>query len=293
MAVHSVRKAVLPLGGPNHASLPVQVLETQDGSKIPVLEYQIRTLLDAGIEEVALVLPASAPQIPGSLGKVFKGRVSACIQDKPAGFGHAVACARDWTAGEPFLVQVCDHMFFSRDSLSCAAQIIQVWMSRGSSVTALNRVNEREVPKLGLVVGRRLEGEERLYAVQEVLEKPSLTRAEQTPHVAGLRSNEYLCSSGLHVFTPLFMKILWKMQEAGQAEDLRWLDVAMAELMKHEVYLGMEIAGRRINLEEPYGLARAQIALALQSANPGVMMEILLEEVAALVPLGGRRANGR
>ena len=47
-----------------------------------------------------------------------------------------------------------------------------------------------------------------LYLVEDVLEKPTPTEAEQRLVVPGLRAGHYLCLFGMHVLTPVIMEIL-------------------------------------------------------------------------------------
>ena len=41
-------------------------------------------------------------------------------QPTPAGYGHALFCAREFVGGEPFLHMVGDHLYLSRGAQRCA-----------------------------------------------------------------------------------------------------------------------------------------------------------------------------
>jgi len=143
-----------------------------------------------------------------------------------------------------------------------------------------------------VVSGQRLEGQGR-FLLQAFLEKPSVTKAELLPHVSGLGSNEYLCSAGLFLLTPSFFDILDGFVKAQTPEKLRWLAPAFTELMKRQSLYGLEFEGRRINLEEPWGLVRAQIALGLQSADRDRLLALLVEESVRLHQDSGAHGTPR
>jgi UTP--glucose-1-phosphate uridylyltransferase len=58
------------------------------------------------------------------------------------------------------------------------------------------------------------------------------------------------------------------------------LTEALAVLANREKYLAREVRGLRLDLEGPFGLLRAQVALALHGPRRDEVLEILLEEVA-------------
>jgi UTP--glucose-1-phosphate uridylyltransferase len=58
------------------------------------------------------------------------------------------------------------------------------------------------------------------------------------------------------------------------------LTEALAALANREKYLAREVKGLRLDLEGPFGLLRAQVAVALHGSRRDEVLEILLEEVA-------------
>ena len=70
--------------------------------------------------------------------------------------------------------------------------------------------------------GRLVPGRQRLYQVEQVIEKPTPTEAEQKLIVPGLRAGNYLCFFGMHVLTPSVMEILTELvAEAGERKAAR------------------------------------------------------------------------
>ena len=273
-----VRKALIPLAGDHHAPLALQTVLGADARPVPVLVHQILELFEAGIEEVGLVASAAGRELVSPVLEPFAGRVRFFSQEEPKGFAWALAGARSWVGRDPVLVEVCDHLFLSSSARSCPRQLIEAWIRSQAVVCAVQRIREPEVPRVGIVSGKRVEGRSDTYLLQTFLEKPSLTKAELVPHVAGLGSGEYLCAAGLYLFTPGVFDILGEFADRGEDGNLRWLAPTFTRLMARETFLGLEIEGRRINLEEPYGLLRAQVAMGLGSADRDRVLTLLLEE---------------
>jgi len=51
-------------------------------------------------------------------------------------------------------------------------------------------------------------GRNGLYQIENIIEKPTPTEAEQRLIVPGLRAGHYLCFFGMHILTPLVMTTL-------------------------------------------------------------------------------------
>jgi UTP--glucose-1-phosphate uridylyltransferase len=271
-------KALIPMARANHAALPLQTVLGIDGRPVPVISHLVSELLEAGINEVCLVVNEASHSLVSPVLASFEKSIRYVWQTEQRGFGHALWCAREWAGGDPVLVQVCDHVFLSSVEASCVRQMIETWTERRSSLCGIQRVREVEVPTVGVVSGKRLDSESNLYLLEAFLEKPSLTKAELLPHIPGLGANEYLCSAGIFIFSPLFFDILQGFAATGRMEELRWLASPLSELMRSESLFGLEVQGRRVNLEETFGLVRAQIAMGLASPQRAALLALMLEE---------------
>ena len=276
----NVTRAVVTAAGRGQRALPVQTLVDRDGVEKKALEIVLDEVVDAGAEEVCVVVaPGDEPAYRAAAG-AHAPRLAFVAQPEPRGYGHAVLLAREFTAGRPFLHLVSDHLYTSRGPARAAKQVADAARAEGCAVSAVQPTREGVLRFYGAVGGRRVGGRPDLYEVQQVLEKPTPSEAEQLLSVPGVRAGFYLCFFGIHVLTPAVMDILAELAAAGGPRDL---SAALAELARRERYLALEVAGQRYNTGLKYGLLTAQLALALD----GVDRERVLAQIVDLLAQRG------
>ncbi|HYQ14504.1 MAG TPA: sugar phosphate nucleotidyltransferase [Polyangiaceae bacterium] len=268
------------MGRPLHGDLPLQHVTTGDGSSSRVAALQIEELLQAGITEVALVTPPGNHRVFQELSAQFGSALVSVEQHEPRGFGDAILRAESWVAGEPFIVQVCDHVFITHASASCTHQLVEVALREGCAVSAVQTNAENQLPYFGVIGGSRVKSSTRLYSIETVIEKPTPTIAEERCMIAGLRQGTYLALFGTHALTPQVFDLLREQEARLAAGEKLGLTDALAALAAKEKYLALEVDGQRIDLESPFGLLRAQLALALYGPRREEVLRLLLEEVA-------------
>ncbi len=207
-------------------------------------------------------------------------------QSQPRGYGHALYCARAFVGGDPFLHLVSDHLYVSRETTRCAEQLVRVAEAESCSLSAVQATRENVLTYYGTLGGRRVHGQNQLYEVENVVEKPTPTEAEQTLIVPGLRAGHYLCFFGMHVLTPSVMGLLEEcLRDLGPGERLQ-LSPALARLAKRERYLALEVQGDRYNIGVRYGLLLAAFALALDGND----RDEILAQMVELLAMRGRPA---
>jgi UTP--glucose-1-phosphate uridylyltransferase len=276
----NVRKAVITAAGRNQRALPVQHLIDQDGTEKSVLGILIQEVLSAGVQEIAIVVaPGDADAYADVLGH-HAGRLTFVTQSEPLGYGHAVFCARDFCADQPFLHLVGDHLYVSRDAKSCAQQLVEVAQAEDCAVSAVQATREHLLPYYGTIGGRRVAGRKDLYVIETVVEKPTPTEAELQLIVPGLRAGHYLCFFGMHVLTPALFEILGQQVASAGASGGVTLSDGLALLATHEKYLALEQRARRYDVGVKYGLLIAQLALALNGTDREEVLTRLLELIA-------------
>ncbi len=320
-----VRKAVITAAGRGTRQYPASTtvqkemfpLVDLDGLTKPTIQIIAEEALDAGIEELCIVTAPGDEEmyrrhfrgLSQDLLPAFKGKewalqeserlerieraLSYTSQHSPEGYGHAVFCAREWVGNEPFLLLLGDHVYIAGNPAGprCARQVVEVFARTQCTVSSVKRTPERLLHLFGTVRGEPLAGEEVLYRVTAMVEKPSPERAERELRTPGLRSGEYLCFFGMHVFTPaifdcLDYNIRHDIREKGEFQ----LTSAQAMLAESEEYLAFEAFGERYDMGVPFGLAETQLALALNSPH---REEIIAAVIRILADQGRRPTAGR
>lgn len=291
-ASDTVQKAMLPV-------------VDRDGLTKPVLQIIAEEALESGIEELCVVCAPGdeeyyrrhfeayaatwrssyqgldwAQQQVKRLGDLER-RVRFAVQQSPEGYGHAVWCAREFVGGSPFLLLLSDHLYISQTSARCSRQLLDLAHAEECAVSAVQATREHLIHQYGTVAGKRAPDRPDAWAIDEIIEKPTPTLAEQRLAVPGLRAGHYLCFFGMHVLTPSIFEILDDLvskdvREAGQIQ----LTTALNALARREKYLALETKGSRHNLGVKYGVVEAQIALALAGVDRDRMLTLLLESVA-------------
>ncbi|HWO93581.1 MAG TPA: glucose-1-phosphate thymidylyltransferase [Dehalococcoidia bacterium] len=77
----------------------------------PVLFYAIQHLVDAGITDIGIVVGETGDQVRTAVGdgSAFGARVTYIEQPKPLGIAHGIIVAREFLAGDPFVLFLGDN----------------------------------------------------------------------------------------------------------------------------------------------------------------------------------------
>ncbi|RIK34249.1 MAG: UTP--glucose-1-phosphate uridylyltransferase [Chloroflexi bacterium] len=276
-----ISKAVITAAGRQQRTLPLQLLIDRDGVERSVLQILIHEVVQAGIEEIAVVVRPGDEIAYAEVAGDHAGRLHFVPQAESLGYGHAIYCAASFTQGDPFLHLVGDHLYVQRDAPSCAQRLVELAQAEACTVSAVQPTRESLLPYFGAIGGRPVSGRADLYRVDTVIEKPTPTEAEQRLIVPGLRAGHYLCFFGMHVLTPTVMELLARQLAAAKGDSRRvTLSSALAELAPREQYLALEQQDSRYDLGVKYGLLSAQLALALHGRDRDEVLTRLLELMA-------------
>ncbi len=273
-----VTKAVITAAARDQRALPLQTLVDRDGAQKSVLRIIVEEAVRGGVDDICVVVcPGDESAYAAATGNVT-ARLTFIPQPAALGYGHALYCAHDFIGDQPFLHLVGDHLWVSHTAQGCAEQLLAVAAAEACAVSAVQASRETLLPYFGAVGGRRVQGRQDLYTVEDVIEKPTPTEAEQRLLVPGLRAGHYLCFFGMHVLSPTVMAILARQAAAGQRNIQ--LSPALAELAGVERYLALERRWSRYDVGVQYGLLTAQLALALAGKDREAVLAHLVELLA-------------
>ena len=167
-------------------------------------------------------------------------------QDEPRGIAHAVACAREFVEGEPFVLMFPDDLIIAVQSP--VAQLIAAHEECGGSLIAVEEVARADVPQYGICdpVGAgnpvRLRG---------IVEKPS---AEEAPSNLGV-VGRYILSETIFGYIDRL--------KPGKNGELQITDALAAQIAGGEAVSAFRYTGIRYDTGRPLGLITANIAAAL------------------------------
>lgn len=275
-ASHACKKELFPIVGP-------------DGVARALLHFQLIDLVDAGIEQICIVVRPGEEQLvvdylrgPGAgyIDHIVKypalveeaqrmraalERLSFAVQQEQEGYGHAVYQSKAFAGGEPVLLCLGDHLFRG-GARSCHVQLLDAFAAcAGKSVSAVNRIRAGDLKGYGTIAGRRRPERPDLVDVSLIIEKPAVAVARERLVVDGLEEGEFLGWFGMHVLSPAIFDILEEMiaRDVRQNGEFQ-LTHAQELLRQREGYCALEIRdGRRFDFGTPQDYVRSVAAFAL------------------------------
>ncbi len=275
----TVTKAVFPVAGlgtrflPATKVLPKEMLPVVDK---PLIQYAVEEALAAGIEEMVMVTTpgrsliedhfAAAPELELALEAGGKTEALAAIRDdfpaptkisfthqeEPLGLGHAVWCAREFVAGEPFAVLLPDDLMQAKPG--CLSQMMDAYKDIGGNVVAVEEVAEELTSRYGVLDVAEEKG--RLFRAKGLVEKPE-------PYAAPSR----LPIIGRYILQPEVFDYLDK-KVAGAGGEIQLTD-AIAATLDTVPFHGLRIDGRRFNCGSKMGFVEANTAFAAERNDLG------------------------
>ena len=267
-----VRKAVIPAAGFGTRMLPLSSIVPKELLPVcgrPVIEHVVREAVEAGIDEIILVLSEGKESIANYfkpnkkltdqllttgrhaelevLERIWDlAKITVVYQHEQKGLGHAVLCAKDAVGNEPFAVLLGDCIIQTEDCDSFTKQLTDSYHDSGTSVVGLEDVDECEVSRYGIFEGHAIKGN--LLQAGRVIEKPEATETEST-----------LAFCARYVFHPAIFSHLERTPK-GKNNEIQLTD-AMQQLVKTEGMNGLPLEGTRFDIGSPKGLLYANLSL--------------------------------
>ena len=229
----TVKKAVIPLAGFGTRVFPetkcvrkcfLPLLDS-DGLLKPALMVQLEQLLDAGIEEICLIigedekeefdrffaplpdehfekLPAEKKKVEQRIQELSR-HVTYVYQTERLGFGHAIWLAGHFADREPVLLLLGDFVFQSETDVNCCRQMIDAYKETGRTLVGIAEVPLGRVVHYGVLHGIWEDQDETVMKVDAMVEKPTDDYAEGFLGVPNQKGEtKYYATFGQYVLTP-------------------------------------------------------------------------------------------
>lgn len=227
----TVKKAIIPLAGFGTRVFPAtkcvrkcfMPLLDKDGLLKPALMIMMEKLLEAGIDDIALIIGeeeqeefdrffAPLPEehlnsLPSDKRKCeelirqMRSHITYIYQKERKGFGHAVWLARQFTEDEPVILLLGDFIYRSNTNENCSKQVIDAYKECGRALVSIMEVPLDRVEHYGILHGIWDENET-LMKVDAMVEKPTNDYAKEYLGVKNARGErKYYATFGQYVLT--------------------------------------------------------------------------------------------
>ena len=202
-----IAKAVITAAGRNQRTLPLQTLIDRDGIQKSVLRIIVEEALSAGVEEICVVVcPGDEAAYADAVGE-HAGRLT-FVQQTGRWAMPTPSIARGLRR-QPAVPAPGRRSSLRQPGPRAARSSSSRWPRPKHARSRRCRPRVRACcPTTARSAAAASPGRQDLYAIEDVIEKPTPTEAEQRLIVPGLRAGHYLCFFGMHVFTPAIMDLL-------------------------------------------------------------------------------------
>jgi UTP--glucose-1-phosphate uridylyltransferase len=275
-----VRKAVFPAAGLGTRFLPATKAQPKEMLPLvdkPIIQYVIEEAVAAGLTNIIIVTGRGKNAIEDhfdvsyELERLLQERgktdlleqvraissmisVSYVRQGEALGLGHAVLVARDLVGDEPFAVMLGDDIIDSR--VPCMKQMVDVFERHGGPVIAVHQVPPEEISAYGVIDGSPAPGEDRVYRIRDLVEKPAREEAPSD-----------LAIIGRYILTPDVFDALEKTPRDAGGEIQ--LTNGLRDLRKKRDMFGYRFEGTRHDAGNKLGFLKATVEFALKRDDLG------------------------
>jgi len=281
-------KAVIPAAGWGVRFLPLTKEQPKEMLPVidkPVIQYVVEEAVKAGIEDIIIVTGRHKRTIEDHFDHSFEleailqngnrrehlekiknlcnlANIHYIRQKEPKGLGDAVYQARHHVGNEPFAVMLGDTIHVS--DVPVVKQLMEVHKRTGKSVIAVERVPGEKVKDYGVLDAVKVD--DRLYQINDLVEKPSPAEAPSD-----------LCIAGTYVLTPGIFECIER-TKPGHNGELQLTD-ALRLLRENEGMLAWEFVGKRYDIGDIPGWITSQFELALKHPQYGEQLKAFLRDL--------------
>ena len=279
MKSQAVRKAVFPIAGLGTRFLPATKASAKEMLPVvdkPLIQYAVEEAYAAGIRQMIFVTGRTKRSIEDHFdtayeletelelaGKQHLLSVARSIapddmlctyvrQPRALGLGHAVLCAKELVAGEPFAVLLADDLMVGQTPIM--AQMVQQFAHWRCSILAVQDVPREQTNRYGIVSGQAVE--DGVVDVTGIVEKPAPEVAPSTLAVAGR-----------YILTPGIFHELEHIPR-GVGGEIQLTD-GIAQLLRREKVFAYRYEGTRYDCGSKLGFLQATVDLGVQHAEVG------------------------
>lgn len=268
-----IKKVVIPTAGLATRMFPATKAVQKAMLPIfdkPTLQYVIEEVVDAGIDEIILVVNEDYSNIDKHfnspidrrilnsnniidkdikiLEKILKCKVKFIIQKEQKGLGHAILCAKEAICGEDFCVVLGDVIIDCKNK-SCTSKLLDIYYKYEKTVVGLEYVDDDKRTNYGILEGEEIE--DNIFNSTKLIEKPNVGE-----------TNSNLAMVGRYIVKNEIFDILEK-QKLGKNGEIQFTDSLNELALKGEL-LGYKFDGKTYDVGNRFGVLVASIEYGLK-----------------------------
>lgn len=295
----TIRKAVIPAAGfgtrflPATKSQPKEMLPVVDK---PTIQYVVEEAVASGLRDILMVIGKGKRAIEEHFDRNFELEAELAARGKQAalravrriselanihfvwqkaqrGLGDAIACARDHVGDEPFAVLLGDTVMDAAGT-PVTRQLLRVFACYQESVVAVEAVERARLSRYGCIQARRVA--ERLYLVQDLVEKPAPAAAPSN-----------LVIAGRYVFTPDIFRFLSRISR-GRDNEVQLTDAMRLLVREHAMY-AWRFEGTRYDIGNKLDFLKTNLIFGLREPELGPELRRFLRRWARPAQARGSR----
>lgn len=296
-SVQPIRKAIIPVAGlgtrmlPATKAIPKELLPVYDR---PIIQWVVEEAIAAGIEEIIFVTRSGKEAIENHFDAHYelehrlerKGKqtilktvkdiipphinIVSIRQADALGLGHAVLCAKQQIAGEPFAVLLPDVLVLDAAHHSHGysfAAMMAAWQQTGHGQIMVEQVQPADVEQYGIadINGSSPEAFDSV-AINQLVEKPSPQEAPSNLAVLG----RYLL--------PAAVMELLQTTQAGAGGEIQLTD-ALDTLLKQQPLGAFLTTAETYDCGNKRGYLGANVAVGLRDENTKTYLQRFSNEL--------------
>jgi UTP--glucose-1-phosphate uridylyltransferase len=285
-----IKKAVIPAAGLGTRFLPATKAQPKEMLPIidtPTIQYVVQEAIDSGIDDILIISGKGKRAIEDhfdrntelehileqkgesdlatSISRIGEmANIHYIRQKQLNGLGDAIYYARQHTGDEPFVVMLGDTI--NDAVIPVTQQLIDIYNQYHQTIIAVERVPLDKIQMYGIVSGDEVS--ERVYKVNQLIEKP---RPTQT------RSN--LAVAGRYILTPTIYSMLEKVKP-GKNNEIQLTDAIQLLLQRESVYAFI-FEGKRYDVGNKLDYLKTTVEMALKREEfAGQFLDFLKSIVA-------------
>jgi UTP--glucose-1-phosphate uridylyltransferase len=235
----------------------------------PIIDYIVSELKDAGIEEVLIILGRNKEilanyfdrniEIENRIGCPLENKQCANFkiyflrQEEAKGTGYATSLAKNFVAGEPFVLMFGDEIIFSRKSVT--KQLIDAFDNK--TLIAVQKVKMADVHKYGIV---KIDS---ISHMIDLVEKPNRSEAPSNLSYLGpaVLLPEIFDEIDKIEINQKNMNAIENNKPLGSSPEIG-ITSAYQSLARQNKISHLKVSGKRFDTGSPIGLIKANVYAA-------------------------------